>query len=332
MWDFWRQLEEADAAQSLQAVHSFCHRDLRWHGPEPIAKLQGTEGFCNGFWQPLRASFPDLKRKIFIFMGGRSSGRVDGDAARDGRMWVSGTGTLDGTFTHDYLGVPASGERISIRWGEFCKLQEGKITEIFCLLDFIDLMQQVGIEVLPPSLGADGVYSPPGVADGVMLDPQDESNSAYGLEHIRRFLFDGLNRYDQDHLSSMGMATFFHPDISWYGPGGIGACFSLKAFEDHHQRPWLQAYPDRKVVDIDALFAEGDYSAAAGWGDVVATHTGEYKGVPATGNAIEFNGLDWWKRDGERFIENWVFVDMVHLFNQLGVDLFARMRQTTRRT
>ncbi len=40
---------------------------------------------------------------------------------------------------------------------------------------------------------------------------------------------------------------------------------------------------------------------------------------------VEINGLDWWKRDGEVYIENWVFVDMIHLFRQLGVDLFERL-------
>ena len=125
----------------------------------------------------------------------------------------------------------------------------------------------------------------------------------------------------------MGMADFFHPDMRWYGPGGIGACLSLNEFEDLHQRPWLAAYPDRRVQDLDALFAEGAYSGASGWAGVKATHTGPYLDSPATGNQIEFNGLDWWKREGEMYVENWVFVDMVHLFRQLGVDLFERLAE-----
>jgi hypothetical protein len=37
------------------------------------------------------------------------------------------------------------------------------------------------------------------------------------------------------------------------------------------------------------------------------------------------NGLDFWRREGDRFTENWVFVDMLHLFRQFGVDLLARI-------
>ena len=70
-----------------------------------------------------------------------------------------------------------------------------------------------------------------------------------------------------------------------------------------------------------------DDTSAPGWAGVKATHTGPYLGCPATGNQIEFNGLDWWKREGEMYVENWVFVDMVHLFRQLGVDLFERLAE-----
>ena len=281
--------------------------------------------FVSDFWLPLQQSFPDLKRQTHLFFGGESNGRIDGDISLDGKMWVSGTGYLQGTFVHDYLTIPATGGAVNIRWGEFCRLEQGKIVEIYFLLDLIDLMQQAGFHVLPPSRGQDGFYPPPHANDGILLDAQDEQESAYSLDHIRRFIFDGLNNYDQSELESMGMADFFHPDVQWYGPGGIGACLNLKEFETLHQQPWLHAFPDRAVQNLDALFAEGDYSGAPGWAGVKATHTGQYLDCPATGKQVEINGLDWWKREGEMYIENWVFVDMIHLFRQFGIDLFDRL-------
>ena len=125
----------------------------------------------------------------------------------------------------------------------------------------------------------------------------------------------------------MGMADFFHPDVQWYGPGGIGACLSLNGFDVFHQRPWLAAYPDRRVQDLDSLFAEGAYSGGSGWAGVKATQPGPYLNSAATGNRIETNSMDWWKREGEMYIENWVMLDMVHLFRQLGVDLFERLAE-----
>jgi predicted ester cyclase len=325
IWEYWDALAKTAPGNSVDVCRKYMVEQHRWRGFEPLGDLEGPDGFVTGFWAPLLESFPDLERKTWIYFGGQSNGRIDG--TNDGRMWVTGTGVFSATFSNDYLSIPATGSEVSVRWGEFCRLEDGKIAETFFLIDVIDLMRQAGFEVLPPSRGKDGVYPPPVANDGVLLDQQDEADSAYSLEHIRRFIFDGLNNYDESDLKSMGMADFFHPDVSWYGPGGIGACLSFREFETLHQRPWLQAFPDRSVQDLDALFAEGPFSGGPGWDGVLATHQGEYLGRAATGRRLGFNGLDWWKRKGETYIENWVFVDMIHLFRQLGVDLFARLEE-----
>jgi len=325
VWDFWKALEDVDASEAHVTARSFMVEDITWHGPDPINELHGIEAFVFEFWLPLLFSFPDLKRHTHIFCGGKSNGRIDGDISLDGKMWVSGTGLFTGTFAKDYLTIPATGSEISIRWGEFCHMEQGKIVEVYFLLDLIDLMQQSGLHVLPPSRGQDGIYPPPFAHDGVLLDAQDEQDSAQSLDHIRRFIYEGLNKYDQSELESMGIANFFHPNLHWYGPGGIGACLSLKEFEDFHQKPWLIAFPDRLVQDLDALIAEGSYSGGPAWAGVLATHTGPYLDCLPTGNQIEFNGLDWWKREGDMYVENWVFVDMIHLFRQFGIDLFGRL-------
>jgi hypothetical protein len=36
--------------------------------------------------------------------------------------------------------------------------------------------------------------------------------------------------------------------------------------------------------------------------------------------------MDWWRREGDLLVENWVFIDMIDLFLQLGVDLFERLQ------
>ena len=323
VWEFWQRLDGADSAEAAAVARDYVSGDVTWHGPDPINTLSGIEAFVTDYWQPLLYSFPDLKRQTHIFIGGRSSGRADG--LKDGRMWVGATGLFNARFANDYLAIPANNEPVCIRWGEFCRIDDDKIVESFFLLDFVDLMQQAGFQVLPPSRGIDCLYPPPRAKDGIMLEAQDEQVSAYSLDHIRRFIFDALNSYDQSALKSMGIADYFHPDVQWYGPGGIGACLSLRDFENNHQRHWLHAYPDRRVQDLDALIAEGPYSGGPGWAGVKAMHTGDYLDVPATNRPVEFNGLDFWKLENDRYVENWVFVDMVHLFRQFGIDLFDRL-------
>lgn len=328
VWELWQALDSGDLGRD--AVETAMAPDLIWHGPAPVGRLDGADRFWSDFWSPLKRSFPDLARRTHLFFGGESNGRVDGDRSRDGRQWVTGTGVFDATFTAAYLGIPATGRAVEIRWGEFCRLDQGRVVEVFFLIDIVDLMAQAGHDPLPPSRGRPGLYPGPEADDGLLHSPQPDTASTYSLEHIRRFIFEGLNAYDETELASMGMAQFFHPEVKWYGPGGIGACLSLTEFEDLHQQPWLVAFPDRQVQDLDALLAEGAYSGGPGWAGVVATHTGPYLSAAATGNRVEINGLDWWKRDGEMYVENWVFVDMIHLFDQFGIDLLGGLPTANR--
>lgn len=326
VWSLWEALDNGGIGNARAILEAACAPDVVFNGPSPIGLMTGIEAYFDDYLVPFMASFPDCRRESFLFFGGVSNGRVDGDVSRDGRYWVTGTGNLHATFTEDFLGIPANGEKVHIRWGEFVHLDDtAQIVETYFLLDLIDLLEQVGVNVLPTPRGTPGRYPAPAAEDGILRSPQPVEVSRYSLEHIRAFIFDGLNAFDQDDLTSMGMADWFHSDVRWYGPGGIGACLSFQEFEDLHQAPWLVAFPDRSVQNLDALFAEGVYTGAPGWAGVKARHTGEYLDVPATGNAIDFNGLDWWKRDGEEYIENWVFVDMVHLFEQFGIDLFERI-------
>ena len=324
VYDFWRQLDDArgDALQKL--LESTLATDHVWHGPAPIDDLRGAEALASGFWRSFHRAFPNAQRRCHIVMGGASSGKVEGTG--DGHSWVGGTGVFDAVFESDYLGIPSTGKAVAIRWGEFCKVVDERVVATFFLIDLVDLMEQAGFDVLPRSRGKPGVYPPPAANDGVMLDAQDPAISKHTLAHIRDFIFDGLNGFDQSELESMGMADYFHPDVKWYGPGGIGACASFHEFEDFHQKHWLHAYPDRQVQDLDALFAEGPYSAGPGWKGVVATHTGEYLDVPATGKSVWFNGIDFWKLENDRYVENWVFVDMIDLYRQFGIDLFERLK------
>ncbi|KIC50927.1 ester cyclase [Tateyamaria sp. ANG-S1] len=295
-----------------------------WHGPAPIGMQGSADGIIGGLFAPLRAAIPNLRRQTHIFMGGASSAHESG--AGDGAHWVAGTGYYTGRATSEVFGIPATGHDLRIRWGEFLRFDEaGNITYAQTIWDFVDWFDQIGLPVLPRPRGAAHVYPAPTAYDGVLTAVQLEVESIKSMTLGRALIFGGLNSFDENDLTSMGMARFFHPNIKWYGPGGIGACLSLAEFETRHQQPWLTAFPDRKVMHLESLFAEDRMVAASGPKGVVGTHGGTYLGHAATGAPIEVSGLDFWLRTDGKFSENWVFVDMIHLFQQMGVDLFVRM-------
>lgn len=212
-----------------------------------------------------------------------------------------------------------------LRWGEFLEFDaDGKIIRIQMLIDVIDWLEQLGLSPLPTPRGAPFVYPAPTGDVATLWDDQGDASDL--LEYGRKFIFGGLNAFDENNLKSMGMADFFHPNLKWYGPGGIGACLSFKEFETLHQQPWLVAFPDRKVGDLDNLIAEGDYVGASSLPGVWLTHTGPYLGHAPTGKRAGVNGIDFWRYENGRFTENWVFVDMIHFFDQLGIDLMEKVR------
>lgn len=316
----WAALDQ-DPSAALPLLGHLCH----WQGPEPIGVRTSGQAMIAAMFAPLRAAIPDLRRQTHILMGGQSCAREDGQG--DGAWWTAGTGYYTGRATAEVFGIPATDTDLRIRWGEFLRFDAaGHITHAQTIWDFVDWFEQIGRPVLPPPTGERQVYPAPTGYDGVLSAPQDGDDTAASLALGRALIFGGLNSFDESDLTSMGMARFFHPDLKWYGPGGIGACLSLAEFETRHQQPWLVAFPDRKVKHLESLFAEDRMVAASGPMGVVATHTGPYLGHPASGAPIAVSGLDFWLRTEGHFTENWVFVDMIHLFAQMGVDLFARVR------
>ncbi len=56
-------------------------------------------------------------------------------------------------------------------------------------------------------------------------------------------------------------------------------------------------------------------------GSVTATHSGEFMGAEGTGQTIKLKYMDFWKVEDGKIVENWVLLDVVDFFRQIGVDL-----------
>ena len=297
--------------QSARALRRVFADDLVWQGCAPFDTQRGIESLLENVWQPLLGSFSRLQRRVDILIAG----------ACEGEDWVASSGYIIGRFERDWLGIPATGREACFRYGEFHQIQRDRIVKSFVIFDLIELMQQAGCDPLPASLGLSGFVPPPRTGDGVLLDPQPRAESDKTFQLAHSMLFDGLNEYDQHDKHSMKQRHFWHDDMYWYGPAGIGTTRNLKEFEDWHQLPWLRAFPDRQVVWESPMFSEGHYAATAGWREVVATHSGEYLGHPATGKRIDCRVMDFWRREGDLLIENWVLIDLIDMFRQFGSDL-----------
>ena len=326
VWGLWQRLNHVPAEEIAATLQAAVHPDIAWHGPHPINNVNGIDNLVTAFWQPLRHAFPDLKRTCDIFVGGQS----------EGEDWVTATGYFTGTFHNNWqlaqAAIPATGRKTYIRFGQFYILRDGKIAESFLILDLLDVMRQAGYQLLPPARGAEGGRVPPPRGnDGVKLVEQDELETRQTLQLVWAMI-GGMRRYDGQNLASMEQENYWHPQFRWYGPVGIGTSRSLVEYQEFHQGPWLSAFPDRDSSRVETgrrmgLVAEGNCAAGGIWDWSYATHTGEYLGLAPTGIHFTIRDFDWWRREGDLLVENWVPIDMIDIFKQFGVDLFDRLRQ-----
>jgi len=313
----WSAIARRAVAQWPGALAELYHPEVGWHGPHPINDLQGADGVVEGFWRPFLAALPDVERRDDILVAGTFNGGE----------WVGAMGHFTGTFAAEWLGIVASGSVLNVRYGEFSRMQAGRVREVYFILDILDVLRQLGRwpSALARSRGVEDRWPGPATRDGVSLEARAPEESRRSLELVEAMIR-GLMEYDGRSLHSMAQERFWHPQMMWYGPGGIGTSRALKGFQDVHQRAFLDAFPDRRGGDHKARLADGAYVASTGWPSVRATHLGPWLGAAPTGGRISMRVMDFWRREGNALRENWVFIDQLDLLLQMEVDVMAMVR------
>jgi steroid delta-isomerase-like uncharacterized protein len=114
------------------------------------------------------------------------------------------------------------------------------------------------------------------------------------------------------------------PDVPVARPGGVGVGATENAAVVRRLvdeavnaafRRFHSVFPDLHVV-IEDVVAEGD-RVAARW-TATGTHSGEFAGLPATGRAVRWGGIDIYRLVGGKVAEWWRNDDFIWLLKQLG--------------
>jgi hypothetical protein len=78
------------------------------------------------------------------------------------------------------------------------------------------------------------------------------------------------------------------------------------------------------------MFADADYVAFTAWPGMRMTISGDgWLGIAPSNQAITMRSLDFWRCENGLIRENWVLIDLLHVYHQIGVDVFSRMRELT---
>lgn len=314
-------LYDIDAAALRGQLAEFFAVDCAVHLANPLEKMTGPAQLYAEAYAPLLQAVPDLERRDFIVMAGESNGQD----------WVGCCGHYMGVFERAWLGIPPTKHLMAMRYHEFFRLQDGQIVEMQALWDIPQVMMQAGAWAMSPSLAVEWVVPGPATEDGIISSPYAAAQSAASMKLVRDMLI-GLKR-NEESVEAMQLDKYWHPQMMWYGPAGIGSMRRISGFRNWHQIPFLKAMPDRDTFwdrGNRAFFGDAEYVGFTAFPGMRMTVSGDgWLGIAASAQAITMRSLDFWRCENGLIRENWVLVDLLDVYAQLGVDVFERMRELT---
>ncbi|MEM9426170.1 MAG: nuclear transport factor 2 family protein [Pseudomonadota bacterium] len=296
----------------------FFAEDAVIHVVHPFNTVDRT-AFFDDVLGVVYAAFAHARRTDYIAFGGTF----------DGATWVTSTGYVSGHFQAPFLTIQPTGTLAHLRFGEFHRIEGGRAVESYVFFDLPEMMITAGQWPIAESPGRDrgftGYLPGPATQDGLQWQTNPAERSASSAQMVTDMLR-ALATPDE------AWRPYWHDDMLWYGPAAFGSFVGVDNFAGF-QVPfegafegWSGGAANNGMTAHFTRFADGDYICSGGWPSLTGVQTGRFLGVAPTGRRVFMRVCDWWRREGDLLVENWVFVDVPHVLLQLGVDLFASDR------
>ena len=160
----------------------------------------------------------------------------------------------------------------------------------------------------------------PKTHDGLLWGPSEASDTEHSFDLTHRMLTELAQSYTspEDHLE-----RFWHRDMNWFGPTGIGASLGFPGYGRGHTGPFEEKLETVEIHDWEVAVAEGFYSATMWWPCLTMRNVGGYMGAPANDALAQMRVVDLYRRDGDKLAENWIFIDLLHFLKEQGFDLLS---------
>ena len=305
-----------------EALRNASAPDAVFRLSHPMGERHGPDAYFDTAYSDLFRAIPDLERRDYIVMAGTDDHGAD---------WVGTGGYYTGVFVAPWLDIPPTGHMATLRFHEFFRIDEGRIVEVHALWDIVSLMMQANAWPMAPSLGLEWHVPGPATLDGIVPGPYDPRYSASSKKVVTDMIAALVRHPSEGGPEVMEMSRYWHPRMSWYGPAGIGTARGSAGFRNWHQIPFLGAMPDRGQNREDVrfhFFGDGDYVGVTGWPNMKQTITADgWLGIAPAGQTVTMKSLDFWRIEDGLIRENWVMLDLLDTYQQLGVDVLARLRE-----
>jgi predicted ester cyclase len=110
----------------------FFSESFRWMGNAGCGFKQGLGEFQANWQRPFQAAFSD---KVCIDEARITQGEL-----------CAAFGRQEAVHSGEFMGIAATGKRVEIRYMDFWKVVDGKITDNWVMVDFPYVMQQLGVD------------------------------------------------------------------------------------------------------------------------------------------------------------------------------------------
>ena len=316
-------LRSGDKSTIRAALKNAFASDAQIRLGHPLGDINGPEALWDQVYAPLLEAMPNMERADFIVMAGPRWG-----AGQNGD-WVGLGGNLLGTFAAPWLGIPETGRPVFMRYHEYLRIEDGQVVEMEGLWDIPQVMIQAAVWPMPVQRGVEWMCPGPSTGMGVITAPCDVARAEASVQAVWDMLHDLKKGNAQ--TPDRGLEGYWHPNAPWYGPAGIGTARGHAGICDVVLKAFREGVSDNtRHLEDGVFFGDHDFVAFTGWPSASATHSGVgFMGLAPTGIRFTRRSLDFWRVEDGLIRENWVMVDMLDLYLQLGFDVLARMRDMT---
>ncbi|ADO83351.1 nuclear transport factor 2 family protein [Ilyobacter polytropus] len=319
--DYFDALESARVEDIKNVLKEYMSEDYLFRGVYPFREQHGTDATAENFWIPLKKSLKRMQRRQDIFIGGTNE--------ISGEKWVMSMGHFMGLFDEEWMGIRPTGKMINLRYAEFSCVENDKITKTGIFIDIIGFMIQAGANPLPPSTGSCFVYPGPRDHNGLLFEDAPENEGIETLALVNKMVDDlsALNDSGAMGCPPEVLEKSWSKDMIWYGPGGIGASYTIPRYQLQHQLPFRNNLKDKKFNGHVCRFAEGNFACFFGWPNLSNVPIGGFLGLPGGEIKADMQVVDVYYRKGDKLSENWVLIDIPFWLKQQGLDIFQRTQQ-----
>ena len=114
-------------------IGEFFAEGFRWIGNQGCGTKRGLTEFQQNWQRPFQAAFRDKVciDEARLYMG----------------EWAAAFGRQEATHAGTFMGIPATGKRVEIRYMDFWKVVDGKIVDNWVMVDFPHVLAQLGHDV-----------------------------------------------------------------------------------------------------------------------------------------------------------------------------------------